>query len=269
MLRTRGTSILSVLLLATPGFAQTSLRRDTTAHLTGIVASIFDGKPLSDVLVSVPAARAFTLTDSAGGFDLTGLPAGVQTIRIAHRDGRTREYAAVLRPGTTKRLAVLLDVDAVNLAPIVVEASGMDSRWGMAGFYARRRYAFGRFFTAADIARRKPETLQNLIAGAGISYGCAGSGCGPLTFARGRRCVMSAYVNGVATWPEELESIDPRDVAGVEVYRRPLSAPSEFNASARGRLAETGTFGAPFVAPSCGSIVVWEKDWRSMWDIDP
>ena len=267
MSRARITPILSLLLLATPAFAQTS--RDTTAHLTGIVMSVFDGKPLTDVMVSVPAARAFTVTDSVGRFDLAGLPAGMHTIRIAHRDGRTQDYETVLRSGKTKRLAVILDVEAVNLAPIVVQASGMDTRWGMAGFYARRRYAFGRFFTAADIARRNPETLQNLMAGAGVAYGCVGAGCGPITFSRGRRCLMTLYVNGVMTFPEDMESIDPRDVAGVEVYRNALSTPSEFSASNRGRLAESGTFGAAFVSPRCGSVVVWEKDWRSMWDIDP
>ena len=78
---------------------------------------------------------------------------------------------------------------------------------------------------------------------------------------------MSLYVNGMQTWPEEVLSIDPEDVAGVEVYRSGFAVPEEF--SVRTRLAESGTFGAGFVAPRCGSIVVWEKDWRSMWDIDP
>ncbi len=260
------TRIFSLLLFATPVLAQAP--RDS-AQLVGTVTSVFDGKPLRDVLVAVPAARAFTVTDSAGRFALAGLPAGMQTIRIAHRDGRTQQYNTVLRAAKTKRLAVILDVAAVDLAPIVVQAGGMDTRWGMAGFFARRRYAFGRFYTADDIARRNPETLQNLIAGAGVSYGCVGAGCGPMTFARGQRCLMALYVNGVATFPENAESIDPRDIAGVEVYRSPLSTPSEFSASNRGRLAESGTFGAAFVAPRCGSVVVWEKDWRSMWDIDP
>ena len=257
---------LALLLFATPVLAQTP--RDTTAHITGTVTSIFDGKPLSDVLVAVPRARAFTVTDSAGRFDLAGLPAGAQTIRVAHPDGRMQEYRAVLKQGKTKRLSIILDVEAVDLAPIVVQASWADTRRGMAGFYARQRYGFGRFYTASDIARRNPESLRGLIAGAGVSYGCVGGGCGPMTFSRGRRCVMSLYLTGVATWPEDGEFIDPRDVAGVEVYRSALSVPSDFTAI-RGRLAESGVFGAAFAAPRCGSVVVWMKDWRSMYDIDP
>lgn len=265
MLRARMTPVLPLLLFATPVVAQTP--RDTTAHLTGTVTSIFDGKPLTDVLVVVPAVRAFTITDSVGRFDLAGLPGGAQTIRIAHRDGRAQEYRAVLRAGKTKRLAVFLDVAAVDLAPIVVQARRMDTRWGMAGFYARRRYAFGRFFTAEDIARRNPETLRGLVSGAGIGYGCVRFGCGPVTFSRGRRCLASLYVNGIQIWGENLEFIDVADVAGVEVYRNTLGIPAEFQHGRR--LAESGVFGAAFAAPACASVVVWMKDWRSRYDIDP
>jgi hypothetical protein len=266
MLRARLIPSLGLLLFATPVLAQTP--RDTTAHITGTVTSIFDGKPLTDVLVAVPAAKAFTVTDSTGRFDLAGLPAGTQTIRVAHRDGRMQEYRAVLKSGKTKRLSIILDVEAVDLAPIVVQASWADTRWGMAGFYARRRYGFGRFYTAADIAQRNAESLRGLIASAGVSYGCVGAACGSVTFARGRRCLLSVYLNGVPAWPGDEDYIDPRDVAGVEVYRNALSVPFDFSA-VRGRLAGSGVFGAAFAAPACGSLVIWMKDWRSMYDIDP
>jgi hypothetical protein len=265
MSRARHTPLFALLIASASLSAQAP--RDASARLTGTITSIADGKPLAGVMVAMPAARVFAVTDSTGRFDLLGLPSGMEAIRITHADGRVREYDVALRPGETKRIAVILDVEALDLAPIVVHAEGMDTRWGMAGFYARRRSTFGRFFSAADIERRRPATLMQMIAGAGVSYGCVGSGCGPVTFSRGRRCLMTLFLNGVPTWGEDVHYLDPADVAGIEVYRNQFTVPREFLVAAR--LGASGPFGAAFAVPTCGSVVVWEKDWRSRYDADP
>ena len=89
---------------------------DTTARLMGYARSAFNGRPLAGVMIAVPAARQFVVTDSTGTFDLASVPSGRQRVRIAYEGRETEEYEFELRRGKTKRLAVLLDVRAVASA---------------------------------------------------------------------------------------------------------------------------------------------------------
>src|SRR5216684_2463955 len=92
---------------------------DTTARISGHALSAYNGRPLAGVMVSVPALARFAVTDTNGTFTLSGLPGGTQKVRVTY-DGRdTEDYAFSLRPGRTMKLAVVLDVKATNLAPII------------------------------------------------------------------------------------------------------------------------------------------------------
>jgi len=51
-------------------------------------------------------------------------------------------------------LAVLLDVVAAELAPIVVEAQTIRAERSLVGFYDRRKWTVGRFYTRADLDQR-------------------------------------------------------------------------------------------------------------------
>src|SRR5437773_6011863 len=97
MSRARLASFLPFLLLTTPVLAQ--LPRDTTARLAGTAASAFNGRPLSGVMIAVPVVRQFAVTDSAGAFELAGLPAGRQEVRIAYQGRETAEYVFALGRG--------------------------------------------------------------------------------------------------------------------------------------------------------------------------
>ena len=90
---------------------------DSTATIRGTASSTFNGHPLAGVMISVPAVHRFTVSDSAGRFELAGLPSGRQRVRVSYEGRNTEEYDFDLRRGKVKKLVVLLDVDAVDLAP--------------------------------------------------------------------------------------------------------------------------------------------------------
>src|SRR5713226_8990466 len=113
--------LLFVGMLVTSAHAQ----RDTTARLAGTVRSSINGLPISGVMVAVPKVRAFEVSDSTGAFALAGLPAGRQTVRILYGDSLSYQQELNLKRGKTVTLSVLLDVAAVELAPIVVEAQSL------------------------------------------------------------------------------------------------------------------------------------------------
>jgi|SRR5712691_5240585 len=224
---------LLVSFAATPLCAQ----RDTTARITGTAISALNGEPLAGVMIAVPAAQQFVVTDSTGTFEVTGLTAGRQKVRIAYAGRETKEYEFELRQGKKKQLAVVLNVEAVDLAPVVVEASNLRAQLGVVGFYERRKTAFGRFFTAEDIERLHPVSLGWLLNMTGISTRCSTSRCVPVQVDRGGYCQMPLYWNGVATL--DINSFRPDELTGLEIYRRPVQMPPEFPSS------------------DCGAVIMW------------
>src|ERR1051325_9879576 len=193
---------------------------DTTAGLRGRAASSFNGRPLAGVMISVPAAHKFIVTDSTGAFWIAGLPPGGQIVRIAYEGRETEEYEFFLRSAHTKTIAVLLDVDAVNLDPLVVEARQANTWRDLAGFYERKRWygGFARFFTREEIDRIQPNKIGTVLALEGIAVRCYAF-CLPTRFSRGHLCVVPVNVNGLPWAEDNYAHIPITSVAAIEIYR--------------------------------------------------
>jgi hypothetical protein len=232
---------------------------DTTASIRGTAISSFDGRPLSGVLIGVPAARTFVVTDSTGSFFLASLPVGEQKIRISY-DGRvTEEYEFTLFRRGTKRIAVLLDADAEDLAPVVVEVRPIDQWRDLGGFFARQKsYAgFARFFTREEIAGSHVPHISNLLALERIVTQC-GQGCRPTRVSRGRLCVVPVSVDGLPMQEEEYDRIKVTDVAAVEVYRG--NPPYGLtHATPLGPAASVWQGESVNSRGSCGSVLIWTR----------
>jgi carboxypeptidase family protein len=226
-------------MLVTPALAQ----RDTTARITGTVRSSINGLPISGVMIAVPSVRTFDVSDSTGSFTLAGLPAGQQTVRILYGDSLSYERKITLKLGKTLTLSVLLDVAAVELSPIVVEARSWRADRSLAGFYDRKKWRFGRFYTLADLDRRRGLSLQTLLRESGVQVQCGLGYCVPLSGVV-RRCVMSLYLDGMRLPADELDMIWVDELAGVEVYKHGVEVPVEFQT----------TFGG-----ECGAVLMWSR----------
>ena len=226
------------------------------ARIEGTVLSVSSGLPVSGVLVSIPAANRLVATNDSGAFALDNLPPGDAGVVVAVLGRSSSVYTFSLRAGETKRIEVLVDPEAVELDPIVVRASRLETRWGMSGFYARRRLGFGYFVTRETIEQHHYTNVQQMLSAFGVFYSCS-RGCGPTTYNRGMRCRMAVYVDGVPGFGEDVTTIAGSDVAGVEVYKNTLDLPQQFNA---------GVFNGAAVGP-CGAVAVWTRDWRS--DLPP
>lgn len=229
---------LAVVMGAAPSVAQ-----QDSARLTGRVASSRDGRPVPGVMVSVRAVQLFQVTDSSGTFAIAGLPAGAHTLRITYGDRVSEDHPVTLRTGRTLDLYILLDVDAVVLTPIVVEARRAEASLNLVGFYARKRRGFGRFFTRDDIEHRRPRSMSVLLSGTGIRLACVRGNCVATQLVAGRRCTVPVYLDGVWAPQYQIDWVPPQDVAGFEVYRQASDTPVEFGRSGGG----------------CGALVVWTR----------
>ena len=239
--------------------APLSAQRDTTASIRGTAISAFDGRPLSGVLIAVPAARTFVVTNSTGSFFLASLPVGEQKVRVSY-DGRvTEEYEFTLSSRSTKKIAVLLDAGAEDLEPVVVEVQHPDRWRDLGGFYAREAEYRGiaRFFTRAEIERVHPAHISNLLALERIVTRCA-QGCRPMRLSQGRPCVVPVSVDGLPMQEEDYDRIKVADVAAVEVYRG--NPPYGLtHATALGPAASAWQGDSYNSRGSCGAVLIWTR----------
>jgi len=150
------------------------VQADTTGRIHGSAISSFNGLPIAGVMISAPEVHKFVVTDSTGGFELAGLPTGRHAIRVSYEGRETQDFVFTLDADHTKRIAVVLDVDAVDLDPIVVEARQPNLWRDLAGFYERRRTyrGFAHFFTREDLARARLAKLSGLLTMEGIVTRC-------------------------------------------------------------------------------------------------
>src|SRR5947207_13122625 len=97
------------------------LQADTTGRIHGSAISSFNGLPIAGVMISAPEVHKFVVTDSTGGFELAGLPTGRHAIRVSYEGRETQDFVFTLDAGHTQRVAVVLHVDAVDIAACVAE----------------------------------------------------------------------------------------------------------------------------------------------------
>jgi carboxypeptidase-like protein len=230
---------------------------DTTARLMGIARSAFNGRPLSGVMIAVPGTRRFVVTDSSGKFLLSALPVGAQKVSVAYEGRATEEFEFQLQHGKTKRIEVVLDVEAIDLAPVVVEVQHRDFARNLAGFYERRKWynGFARFVTREDIEKRRYGSLHQALTTEGVFTRCTGQGCIPYRWTRGHLCAVAVSVDGIPFWEQDYESIAIEDVQGVEVYRSAYGVPVSQQMTA---VVSTRPDGLES-APTCGSIMIWTR----------
>ena len=244
-------------LLVVAGSAPASLvsQVDTTATIRGTAGSSLNGRPLVGVMISVPVVHRFVVSDSLGRFELRGLPAGRQHIRVSYQDRNTEEYEFELRRGKVKRIVVLLDVAAVDLDPVVVEAQARDFSRNLAGFYDRKKWysGFARFYTREDIERVHLVRLSSLLAREGITVRCVSEGCIPAMWNRGTLCAVAVAIDGMPFREQDYDDVQVEEVQAVEVYR------SSFMAV--GLMPQIATFApAGYVGMrACASVLIWTR----------
>ena len=234
---------------------------DTTASLSGKATSAFNGRPLANVMISVPAARKFVVTDSTGSFWLPGLPTGRQKVRISYQGRDTEEYEFALRGGRTQKLTVILDVEAVDLAAIVVEARQPYGGRSLAGFYDRKKWysGFANFFTREDIERIRPMVVSDLLKRLVIWVRCDPE-CAPTRMQHGHLCAIPVSVDGMPFWDFDFDNISVADVAGVEVYRDgAIGSPFGFEMRSMTMARDMRTYEPFQYRGSCGSIQIWTR----------
>ncbi len=209
-------------------------------------------RPLADAEVSVVGTTARVLSDANGRFRFEHVPGGVHVLTVRRVGYSPASSLVDIRDGDTLRLAFVLKRTTQMLDTMRVHAVQPSAR--LSDFETRRQQGTGQFITQQEIDRRGSVFASDLLrtlsgiritptsagllalsAREGGSTGGAGAGI----------CEMQVMVDG-RPMPRgyDLSLLPfPSEIAGIELYKGPATAPLEFGGPNR----------------RCGVIAVWTR----------
>ncbi len=235
--------VAALVLMSSAASAQTPPME--TGGIVGVVADSAGGL-IAAAQVTIAGVRGRAETGGDGAFRMAGVPAGSQLL-IARRMGfRPETLAVAVRQGIIAEVSVRMRATAQRMAAIVVHARNSRPVGRLRGFDERRVQGIGHYFTAADIERRNPLVVTDLLRtlpGVRIS---PQNGQRVVTF-RGQRCPPLVWVDGAPATAGYLD-VDiflPGSLAGIEVYLGPATVPAALQWM-RGK-------------SSCGVIALWTQ----------
>lgn len=185
-------------------------------------------------------------SDDVGVATLAKVAPGEGWLRVRRIGYRPDSLFVKTSAGTVLDTAITLTRVVVDLAPITV-LGRRDLKGPMAGFYRRQATGSGRFITAADIEKRAPNNLTDLLRslpgfrietrGFRNNVRIRGSRCSPLIWLDGQ---------GLFAGDVDLDSFDPMSFDGIEVYSGGSSVPVEFQWNQA-------------ASSSCGTLILWSR----------
>lgn len=204
-----------------------------------------DGVPISAARVRLFGSDVVTETNSEGEFELTGVPAGTQTLMTRAIGFVPDERAVDL---TDRHIPVVVGLLAIRRFLDTVHVKADRSTFmGAVGFDDRKKGGAGRFFTARDVERLQPAEISDLLRHAPTLELTTDNAHNVKIRMRGDTgpCTPAIFLDGkqLVYWTlADLNSlVQPDELVGMEVYT-PSMTPAEF----RTKLG-------------CGTIVVWTR----------
>ncbi len=240
---TRVVSALAITALVLPAAAAAQ-----GATVQGRIVDKHSRQPISDAAMVHFQSGRTVRSDSAGGYRLDGLPAGLVRFTVKAKGYNSHSFTVALGAGEVMDRLVELDTaagaGAQPLARVRVEERNDRAQGHRFDDFERRRAAGrGHFLTDADLHQSGASTLNDALRLVhGLEIDCAGFTCAPRSVRSAPGCVPTYWMDG-----HEETTFTPntpiRDIQGVEVYLGASDTPGEFAGS----------------NAACGTIVIWTR----------
>lgn len=218
---------------------------------TGTVAGIVKdsvGAVIPSVEVVVIKTGVSVRSDARGKFIIAGVPIGATDISFRRVSFAPVILSFPIAEDDTVEAQVTLGTVATALPATVIDAPPEHQR-RLAAFEAHRRAGSGHFITRADVEKRDPRRLTDLLRSVpGVTFGIGPGGMELLRFAGAPRnnCVPAFFMDGLHVRTFDIDEISPVDIEGIELYSGSAGLPPEYNQ----------LFGG---APVCGTVVIWTR----------
>lgn len=221
-----------------------------SAPHTTLIGSVVDssGRPLAGAevsLVVLDTSLSSMRTGEDGQFVVAGIVTGRSWLQVRRLGFQSRDVELFFPRDSTRKLLIQLDAAPRDLAAAEVhDTAGMDG-W-LHEFHERRQSnGLGHYFTRADIVRRQPQYLSEMLRMI-PRVSIARSRTGALVLRmRGCRYAPMVWIDGSRAAGSELDEVARvDDVEAMEVYPTSAGVPAQY--------LDRSNVG-------CGTILVWSR----------
>lgn len=244
----RGTAA-EVIATATDADDDSFVQRRGSARLVGTVRTA-DGRPVPHAGVMVHGTAAADTTGPNGTFVLNALPAGSYTLEARAIGWQPWRMAVNLASARTDTARVVLTQAVQALDRVTVYGKPSRGSRDLEGFLRRQHSGYGRYLGQEQIERRNAFDVTDLLRDVPSLRIVQG---GESMFDKVillRKCVPTVYLDGheVRDGATSIrDMVTPIELAGIEVYNSPTSAPPELLPN--------------YKKYDCGVVAFWTK-WR-------
>jgi hypothetical protein len=217
-----------------------------TGAISGVVRDSL-GAPIPFVEITAIKAAKVVRSDSIGRFVIAELPAANTDISFRRLAFIPAILMIAVPPDDTTEVVVTLGVVARELKGVVVQEHPAQLRQ-LVAFESRRIQGVGKFITRAQIEKRNPMRLSDMLRSIpGTMLISADNGRTGVRFTRGagNKCPPQYIVDGMEAFSFSIDDIQPSEVEGVELYAGSAGVPPEYNK----------LFGTSI----CGTIIIWSR----------
>jgi hypothetical protein len=237
------------MLLHPPDSGVRTFPRNARSSIVGRVLDAND-RPVYAATVQAMSSPYLARSDSSGAFRLTNLPLGPYFLRVRKVGYEPLILTVQLRTTDSADVDLRLLPASAGLDTVRVLARDPGRGDRLKGFNERRKVLAGTFIDEAEINRRVPYQLSDLLRGKpSVTVSNDGSGRQQL-FGRnisisGGYCPMGLMIDGqfLNGTNGYMDFVEPNQVKAIEVYTSGPSVPSEFQRR----------------QTDCGLVVVWTK----------
>jgi hypothetical protein len=197
--------------------------------------------PLADATVSFLGSALRVVTGPNGRFRVRDMKPG-EYILLVRRIGYTASSVTVqLASGDTISPALVLKRAPTKLDTVTIKGEQLTP--AMQEFETRRNLGFGHFITQAEIDKRNPILLSDLLVMV-PSVEVGPNGGWPINIRSG--CAFVVYVDGVRlpTGSGFDDIAPPKEIAGIEIYSGAATIPVQYK---------------PLSGSFCGVILLWTR----------
>ena len=234
-----------------PDTMRTPTTQPRPASVRGMVRDSA-GHPLPNATVVWGEARQVVSTTDSGSFTLTDIASGRVQFTVRRMGFVPVDFEVMLRPGSVKPLVVRLTPVPLPLAEVAVAAhENVDSdsmraqRFRATGFFDRMSKLPGYFVSPADVERRQPTAISDLMNAVPGVMAVGRAHTSSLRYvAAGKYCRLQLYLDGHPVADGD-DMVPGADIKAIEVYTSLLSTAQAFLPSP--------------LKGYCGSVVVWTK----------
>jgi hypothetical protein len=224
-----------------------ALAQAGSATLRGWVLRAGTDEPLRAARVELLGMKKAAVTDSAGRFEVAGLPAGVVVAEVQYLGMGSRRWKVPLHADAATSIVFRVGLGIIPVPAIHVTVKRVV--WPqMRGFEERMEHREGTFITRDEIRRRQPHVLSDLIRTVpGVTFAPPHGefdephvemGHGRLT------CTPTLYMDGHRVTAFRLDDFAPEHIEAIEVYTRMSLVPGQYR-----------------IGPDrCGAILLWSRD---------